>query len=638
MLAACRAPQPRLIQQRSRGMQMTTMRAQGTGGAPGSEVVDIAVWLLRGAGDMRLADNPALVRAAACSRTLLPLLCIDPADLAPRSQGRQQQGSGSGGGGDGNGDSTGTPSSSSAVGVPLLGPHKLRLLLEAAHSLRHDLEARGSGLAFAVADPADALRAALTAAAPAARAAAPSAAPAGARPRPPRAALLLAHAPAGDARTLGTERAAAAAFAAAARRLGMDVAGVEGAFDAALHHPDDLPYAAFAGQKEPPRQQEQQQQQQQAAEGSGGGGAMPAPAWWEPGTGAPAPNADARRFAPLPRTMTEFRRRLAEAGRAPRAPAPAPAALPPLPAGVRGGGGDSGGSSSDAMAGWWAPLPADVASVYAAGGPAAAAALRRLAELTSRPELAAAGGVVPRYAGGAPPPNSAFPFEGGEAAAHVRLRGFLGSHAALASYGESRMMAAAPGGGSGSGSGGSSGGGGGSGGSGPADLDASSSAKLSPYLALGCLTARQVAAEVGALRARLREQKAQQRQQAEGQQQQWEPDEQWREQQQQEQQLARGRGRRGAKQAGATSSGGDPSEGCAWLVMHLEIRDHFIYSGLRAGDRLVAAGDSGGDSGGGGWRDDPELFARWAAGRTGFPFVDAVRGRPSGCVGGGWVR
>ena len=49
---------------------------------------------------------------------------------------------------------------------------------------------------------------------------------------------------------------------------------------------------------------------------------------------------------------------------------------------------------------------------------------------------------------------------------------------------------------------------------------------------------------------------------------------------------------------------------------------------MREGDKITrASGIQGGDDGDGGsttqWRNDPDVFRRWASGETGFPFVDA---------------
>ncbi|KAI8472963.1 MAG: hypothetical protein J3K34DRAFT_501652 [Monoraphidium minutum] len=552
-----------------------------------------ALWWVRG--DMRLADNEVLA-AATGARYLLPIFCLDPSDLAPRR-----------------------PVAAGGAGVPLLGPHRCRLLLEAAHSLRSDLSALGSGLAWRAAPPAAALPAAL-------RAAAPGLLQRGVS----RVSLLLHHAPDATARALALEDAAAAAFEAEARALGLAPA-VVGLWGATLHHPDDLRFAAAPGGG--------------GGEAAGGGGR------------AAPPNADPRRYGALPRVMTEFRR-AAQAHSAARAPLPRPAALPPLPplSGDGGGGGGPGGAAAAAGAALElsnalsAPLPTDVLPLYEAAGPEALGALRRLAALTAAPGLAAPGGAAPRYAGGAPPGGSAFPFEGGEAAAAARLRGFLrgsqglegpgaaadgggasgggGAAAPLEGYGEARMMAGG--------------------------VDAST--KLSPFLALGCISPRQVEAEVRALQQQQQEQQQQQQQQQQLEQQR---------QQRQQQPVAPApeaqgmaaqppgspRQARPAKRGGKAKKGGGGGavEGCEWLVMHLGIRDFFVFTALKAGDALVTTGTAAAAEGGGGggaagggrggkevaaaagegggsggeWRVDEEAFGRWAAGRTGFPFVDA---------------
>jgi deoxyribodipyrimidine photo-lyase len=196
-----------------------------------------------------------------------------------------------------------------------------------------------------------------------------------------------------------------------------------------------------------------------------------------------------------------------------------------------------------------------------------------------------------------------------------------------------------------------------------AGVDAST--KLSPFLALGCLSARQVEAAVRRLQAEVRQR---------GQGGAREPEEQQRQPEDGASGAAAapaaagggagagGAGAGGARAAGSGGGGGGPaSEACEWLVMHLVIRDFFIFTALKAGDALVTTGTAafqqaggggggqskagggkpdgggrgsssgkgrgGGSSGGGGgeWRDDPVAFQAWASGTTGFPFVDAVR-------------
>lgn len=75
-----------------------------------------------------------------------------------------------------------------------------------------------------------------------------------------------------------------------------------------------------------------------------------------------------------------------------------------------------------------------------------------------------------------------------------------------------------------------------------------------------------------------------------------------------------------------------PAEHATWILIHLAIRDYFIYDAIR----LRINNDSDDDDGGGGtvlehssrqWDNDDGdaflLFQRWAQGRTGFPFIDA---------------
>ena len=61
--------------------------------------------------------------------------------------------------------------------------------------------------------------------------------------------------------------------------------------------------------------------------------------------------------------------------------------------------------------------------------------------------------------------------------------------------------------------------------------------------------------------------------------------------------------------------------GLDWILMHLTIRDFFLFTGLRAGSALFrASGIRGKEIMWPGTQDNARL---WAAGRTGFPFVDA---------------
>ncbi|CAL8470116.1 g9658 [Coccomyxa elongata] len=94
------------------------------------------------------------------------------------------------------------------------------------------------------------------------------------------------------------------------------------------------------------------------------------------------------------------------------------------------------------------------------------------------------------------------------------------------------------------------------------------SVKLSAYLAAGCLSPRMVYAEI----------------------------------------------QRARQQVGADS-------GHSWLIMHLVIRDFFLFTALKEGDKLEQPGGIQGKAKQ--WRHSDEEFQRWCQGRTGFPFVDA---------------
>jgi deoxyribodipyrimidine photo-lyase len=575
------------------GGAMATKTAAGAAAAAAADADTCCVWWVRN--DLRLADNEALLAATGPNvRYLLPVLCLDPAaDLAPRRRGA----SGGGGG------------ASGAAGVPLAGPHRVRLLLEAAHSLNADLSALGSGLAWRLAPAAAALPAALRQLAPALR-------PAGVS----RVQLLLHASPDATAATLEQQAAVAAAFEREARRLGLAPA-VLGFWGSTLYHPDDL-LAAFSGGKGP------------AKSSSGGSSSSSVSeqkrleeehAWWG-SDASTAPNADPRRYSSLPRVMTEFRRCVQSAA-ATQPPRPGPVALPPLPplAAEQLSPQPESAAATAAAVDWFQPLPADVYSVYEAAGPEALAALRRLAALTNRPELARPGAVVPRYAAATAAPGSssgppavaaegsAFPFQGGEGAARARLVDYLSR--ALVEFGETRMQAVG--------------------------VDAST--KLSPFLALGCLTPRQIEAAV-------REHQQTQRQEQQGARSSVPPPPTAAvAAEQPAAELGRSSSKPGRKNKGRSGSGSssNPSEGGEWLVMHLIIRDFFIFTALKAGDALVTTGTAafqqqqaaaGGSKGGapaaGGasqaagaeWKSDPEAFAKWAAGQTGFPFVDAVCG------------
>lgn len=59
-----------------------------------------------------------------------------------------------------------------------------------------------------------------------------------------------------------------------------------------------------------------------------------------------------------------------------------------------------------------------------------------------------------------------------------------------------------------------------------------------------------------------------------------------------------------------------------WLIFELIWRDYFRFQAVRQGHRIFLAGGPRNVSTDG-WKKDADLFARWAAGQTGIPFVDA---------------
>lgn len=370
-------------------------------------------------------------------------------------------------------------------GPPQVGPHRCRYgllpfaanyatpcraLLQALHALQHDLQARGSNLAHQVPGNTPAFVAELVHSLP-----------------PCQRILLVHHQQWGSA---ALERAVANSFIAAAKSRGcagvqcvvaystrhrVEHIHVESMWGATLHHPDDLPYATWSPSRTV-----------------------------DPTTWRTAVNDDPARFACCPDTMTAFRKALkvdpascvaaAETmlPQAPlRPPMPAPVgSLPPFPPDIPHGG----------------PLPSTPAALYAAV-PECAAALDALHTATGG--MTAAAMTVPFDA--PPPAGSAFPFTVDEASAMQRLRYYLGlegddNHdsstasprpAPVQGYKDARMQA----------------------------VGVDSSTKLSPFLALGVLCPRTVAAEV--LRAR---------------------------------------------EAGVVPSQGGPGETFDWLLMHLAIR------------------------------------------------------------------
>jgi len=137
-------------------------------------------------------------------------------------------------------------------------------------------------------------------------------------------------------------------------------------------------------------------------------------------------------------------------------------------------------------------------------------------------------------------PRSAFPFPGGESAALARLRSYLWDTRALAAYKETRNGL----------------------------VGTEYSTKLSPWLALGCLSPRTVHAEV----------------------------------------------KRFEKEVVANQS-------TYWVIFELLWRDYFRFVCLKFGNRVFQLGGLRGKELP--WSQDMAKFEAWAEGRTGVPWVDA---------------
>ncbi|KAL4856395.1 Cryptochrome DASH [Chlorella vulgaris] len=517
--------------------------------------------------DLRVTDHEPLFRAAADLQSaleqhgalLLPFFCLDSRELAPRA------GEAAAGGG-------------TVLGIPQLGPHRLRLLLEGCASLRTSLQQLGSNLLWQQGSP-EALVGRLVALAAAAG----------------TTRLALHHHTQPGAEALGIEGKVAAAFAAAAAAHG----NVHTYWGATLYHPEDLPWQLWLPDSD-----------------GGGGTGTGSTSSRLPGTSSSrSGTADAssngvdgsregfqqeewqQRCICLPGVMSDFRKAV-QAHAPVRPPFPAPRhaesssssssspAMPPLPASFAAAAED---------AGLLASLPTYLCRVYAAAGDEAVAALSSWEALTG----VACAELAP-VCSAQHDARSALPFTMGEQQAQQRLRYYLGlvdsdghrlraagQPPPIAGYGQSRMQA----------------------------FGVDHSAKLSAFLALGCLSPRMVHAAVMELAAA---------------------------EHAPEQQARGGSGSSGAaadaahevangvaelklseRQGQAVAEWREPTaaDSWRWLLMHLGIRDFFIYNHLKEGPAPTRLNGSSHTSAE--WRQDPELFGRWVQGQTGLPFVDA---------------
>ncbi|GAB4814041.1 hypothetical protein N2152v2_001087 [Parachlorella kessleri] len=430
---------------------------------------------------------------------------------------------------------------------------------------------------------------------------------------------------------------------------------------ATLYHPDDLPYHLFSARKgkaagtgkqsrhstsnaaATPHQRGGSEDAEHAAQhaqqqASTAGGAVLGEQQGDGLQGLGRVLVAPQRFASLPGVMSDFRRPV-QANTPVRRPLPTPTSpLPPLP------------TSGEHLAALLGPgIPASLESVYAAGG-----ATHALARLESLVGLRVAD--LPPPGAGPVDPRSASPFTLGEQQGLRRLGYLLGfdtcdgvssrvpgyPHPMLV-YQESRMLA----------------------------YGIDTSAKLSAFLALGCLSPRTVYYEAlrsideiegkGGLASDRPEGKptvSQQNPQAAGSAvvgvagpspavpagQQDSPRQ---SEQQQQQQVSAGDSQGIGALSGATplsasaqqhqpqqpvgdqGSGGvgagwrEPvrGDGARWLLMHLGIRDFFYYTLLKEGQGLLQL--HGLRTRPMTWRADMAAFERWARGQTGLPFVDA---------------
>ncbi|GIL43896.1 hypothetical protein Vafri_1477 [Volvox africanus] len=454
------------------------------------------------------------------------------------------------------------------------------------------------------------------------------------------------------------EREVAGALRAWSARTGVSVS-VHSYWDRTLYHPDDLPYhlyekASKAVSPSPWVTEPEKTSGDKALRKAGGNQSWALP-----------PNTDRTRFRSIPPVMTNFRKATQSAASV-RPSIPAPTFLPPLPApfkpaaqdsGVAAAaavltcGGSSPGGRPDGMdpleqadggsggagacageellpnsvgtrhvghedRGGLGEVPRTVFEVY--DKVCARDALHQLEKLVGLDYSRLLGPLDPD----GPPvpcdPRTAFPFQAGHDRAVQRLRYYVWGHPeGLQPSGDPSALGADGG-----------------------DVDSQAamgippppsllyftntraqavgvdnSTKLSPFVAMGCITPRRIHEEVERVRAAAAA--------AAG--------------------ASESPGGRDASGAGAgdacdRSRGGvaaqqthaastaacnrvpDPVE-CDWLAMHLCIRDFFIFTVLKEGEAVL---DERGIVGRPvGWRRDREAFSRWARGVTGLPFVDA---------------
>ncbi|GLI69973.1 hypothetical protein VaNZ11_014626 [Volvox africanus] len=453
------------------------------------------------------------------------------------------------------------------------------------------------------------------------------------------------------------EREVAGALRAWGARTGVRVS-VHTYWDRTLYHPDDLPYHLYEKASKAITPSPWMTEPEKTSGDKAAGGSQ---SWALP------PNADRTRFRSIPPIMTNFRKATQTAASV-RPSIPAPTFLPPLPApfepaaehtgvaaavavltgrgsslagrpdgedqagqvdGEGAGAGAGAGEESLPLSvgtrhvghedrGALGEVPRTVFEVYDAV--CARDALHRLEELVGLDYSRLLAPLDPDAPPALHDPRTAFPFHAGHDRAIQRLRYYVWGHP------EGRQASGGPSALGADGrdvcSTGSTGSQAAMGFLPPPSLlyftntraqaaGVDNSTKLSPFVALGCITPRRIHEEVESVRGA----------------------------------AAVAWGSPGGRDASGAGAGvacdrargvaaqqnhavstaacnrvPDPGE-CDWLAMHLCIRDFFIFTVLKEGEAVL---DERGIVGRPvGWRRDREAFSRWARGTTGLPFVDA---------------
>ncbi|GAX72844.1 hypothetical protein CEUSTIGMA_g299.t1 [Chlamydomonas eustigma] len=508
------------------------------------------LWFRR---DLRLADHEALL--AACNpkySAMLPVYILDSSELLPR---RSKEDGG--------------------IGVPKLGPHRCRFLLETLHDLKSQLREKGSDLYFQIGPTEQAMHLIIKQLA---------------QEKRYQQVDLVYHREIMPS-SVALEDLVSASFSEACRREGL-ASEVHSYWGSTLYHPLDLPKEFMSSQANPllvndtsgtfPTQQPLVPHLQPCNQGQKEASGL-------------VPRLDSL-VARMPSVMTQFIKSLTTQSTSIRQPLPGlplqllhvpPSFLPKPAAQVQSKNYDDAQRDSQHYGDeetpsvildhliCSSPLPSTVAQVYNTAGAMAVSSLKELCLLTGLDITSS-----PLSLGEADE-RSDFTLPGGAVSASARLHYFLrgllqkqkGTHPAFDSAEGDMLLEHCET-------------------SAPADTAPSipligykisrslacgidNSSKLSPFLALGCITARQVYHEVCAVR----------------------------------------------------SEGLVPASECEWLIMHLQVRDFYLFTALKEGDSVLRPeGLQGGDCSTVEllWQQSGrDKFFKWAQASTGFPYVDA---------------